>query len=103
MEREIRTFDFEVRAERNDQHGTFITGTPIVFDQATDMGWYEEKIDKDGFDNEIKFVLSMMMSECCKQFEMLPIIDNVDILRNILYSGVWGRYETVRKKREEKA
>ena len=64
---------------------------------------FKEKIGKDGFDDEIKFVLSMMMSECCKQFEMLPIIDNVDILRNILYSGVWGRYETVRKKREEKA
>ena len=47
MEREIRTFDFEVRAERNDQHGTFISGTPIVFDQATDMGWYEEKISRD--------------------------------------------------------
>ena len=47
MNKEVRAFNFEVRAEKNDQHGTFITGTPIVFDQATDMGWYEEKIDKD--------------------------------------------------------
>ena len=45
MNKEIRAFSFDVRAEKNDQHGTFITGTPIVFDQATDMGWYEEKID----------------------------------------------------------
>ena len=47
MNKETRAFNFEVRAEENEQHGTFITGTPIVFDQATDMGWYEETIDKD--------------------------------------------------------
>jgi len=44
---QTRAFSFEVRAEENEQHGTFITGTPIVFDQATDMGWYQETIDKD--------------------------------------------------------
>ena len=42
---QTRAFNFEVRAEENERHGTFITGTPIVFDKATDMGWYEEKID----------------------------------------------------------
>ena len=47
MNKEVRAFNFEVRAEKNEQHGTFITGTPIVFDQSTDMGWYEEKIDRD--------------------------------------------------------
>ena len=44
MDKEIRSFNFECRAEKNEQHGTFITGTPIVFGQATDMGWYEETI-----------------------------------------------------------
>lgn len=43
--REVRAFAFDVRAEQNEQHGTYITGTPIVFDQATDMGWYQERID----------------------------------------------------------
>ena len=47
MNKETRAFTFEVRAEENEQHGTFITGTPIVFDQETDMGWYRETIDKD--------------------------------------------------------
>ena len=42
---QTRAFSFEVRAEKDEKHGTYITGTPIVFDQATDMGWYEEKID----------------------------------------------------------
>ena len=45
MNKEVRAFSFEVRAEQNEKHGTFITGTPIVFDQDTDMGWYQERID----------------------------------------------------------
>ena len=45
MNKETRAFMFEVRAEQNEQHGTFITGTPIVFNQSTDLGWYEETID----------------------------------------------------------
>ena len=46
-DKECRAFSFEVRAEENEEHGTYITGTPIVFEQKTDMGWYEERIDKD--------------------------------------------------------
>ena len=46
MNKETRAFTFEVRAEQNEQHGTFITGTPIVLEQRTDMGWYEEVIDR---------------------------------------------------------
>ena len=45
MNKETRAFSFEVRAEENEQHGTYITGTPIVFGQETDLGWYRESID----------------------------------------------------------
>lgn len=55
------------------------------------------------FEEKCKTILTMMMSECCKEFEKLPIVDNVDILRNILYSGVWCRYEMVRNNRLKKA
>lgn len=52
------------------------------------------------FEEEMKTILTMMMAACCKEFEKLPIIENVEILRNILYSGVWYRYDVVRQKRE---
>lgn len=52
------------------------------------------------FEEEIKTILTMMMAGCCKEFEKLPIIENIEILRNILYSGIWYRYEMVRHKRE---
>ena len=45
------------------------------------------------FETRIKDMLTMMMSECSDAFEMLPAVDNADILRNILYSGVWNSYE----------
>ena len=43
---EIRAFNFEVRAQADEEHGTYIEGTPIVYDSWTDMGWYDEVIDR---------------------------------------------------------
>ena len=57
MNKETRAFNFEVRAEQNEEHGTFITGTPIVFEQKTDMGWYEETISREALaDTDLKDV-----------------------------------------------
>ena len=47
MDKEIRSFDFEVRADQNEEHGHFLTGRPIVYGSKTDLGWYDEII-KDG-------------------------------------------------------
>lgn len=43
--KEIRAFTFEVRAEENEENGTFLTGQPIVYDEKTNLGWYDEIID----------------------------------------------------------
>lgn len=61
-----------------------------------------KRYENPDFEEEVKTVLTMIMANCCKEFEKLPVIDNVEILRNILYSGIWYRYEMVKKKREEK-
>ena len=45
MKKEIRAFNFEVRAEQNEEHGHFLTGQPIVYNERTNMGWYDEIID----------------------------------------------------------
>jgi len=41
---EIRTFNFEVRAENNETNGNFLEGRAIVYDQRTNLGWYDEII-----------------------------------------------------------
>lgn len=43
--KEIRAFEFEVRAEENEERGRFLTGQPIVFNQRTDFGWWDEIIE----------------------------------------------------------
>ena len=62
-EREVRIFSFEIRAGetgKEDRKGQ-LTGTPIVFNQATDMGWYEETIDKDALkETDLKDVMFLV-------------------------------------------
>lgn len=41
------------------------------------------------FDKECEIILNMQAAECANEFEKLPLIDNVEILRNIIYSGIW--------------
>lgn len=53
------------------------------------------------FEEQAEKILLMMMAECSKAFERLPIVENTEILRNILYSGVWSRYDQVKQKRKE--
>ena len=53
------------------------------------------------FDEQVRQLLIMMMAQTCREFEKLPIIKYTDILRNILYSGVWCRFETIRSRRKE--
>lgn len=63
---------------------------------------FREMYKEPDFDDQCHNILMMMMAECSKAFEQLPLIDHIEILRNILYSGVWYRYDQVRSKREEK-
>ena len=63
---------------------------------------FAEEYIMEGFQEKVQQMLVMMMAETCREFEKLPIIKYTDILRNILYSGVWCRFETVSRQRKEK-
>ena len=60
--KEIRAFNFEVRAEQNEDHGHFLSGTPIVFDQITDLGFYDEVIERGALDGtdlrDVRFLVN---------------------------------------------
>ncbi len=42
-----------------------------------------------------------MMADATDAFERLPVVLDADILRNILYSGVWTRYGMIQKRRSK--
>lgn len=60
--KEIRAFNFEVRAEQNEEHGHYLAGTPIVYNEKTDLGWYDELIERgalDGTDlHDVRFLVN---------------------------------------------
>lgn len=62
MKKELRTFDFEVRAEQNEEHGHFLTGRPIVFGQRTNLGMYDEVIEQGALDatdlKDVRFLIN---------------------------------------------
>lgn len=58
---------------------------------------YREK----NFEEDCRMILKMMIAEASRSFEALPILEDAEILRNILYAGVWTRYGLVRRRRKE--
>lgn len=55
-----------------------------------------KELDKDHFDEILKDILLDTAACCCRSFERLPIIKDVELLRNILYSGIWVRFNQIR-------
>jgi len=60
------------------------------------LSFYKDRKD---FDTFLETLLNALMAQCARHFERLPLIKDVEILRNIIYSGVWVRYESIRKRR----
>lgn len=56
---------------------------------------------QEDYEELMRAILTMMISQCAQAFERLPILQDVEILRNVLYSGVWARYAAVQARREK--
>ena len=56
---------------------------------------------KDDYEGRMKQILCMMIAESTAEYERLPCLLDVDILRNILYDGVWNRYNKIQMKKSE--
>lgn len=50
-----------------------------------------------------QLILKMLVGECTRIFEQLPLLQDVDIMRNVLFSGVWQQYAAALKKNKEDA
>ncbi len=45
-------------------------------------------------------LLTTQARECAMAFERLPVLLHAEILRNVLYSGIWSKYEILNKKKK---
>lgn len=48
--------------------------------------------DHETFDEDVRALLTLMISESARAFEALPVLRDAELIRNILYTGVWGRF-----------
>lgn len=63
---EQRSYTFEVRAEET-ENGNIITGRPIVYDSRTDLGWFDEIIERGALDKtdltDVRFLVNHDISK----------------------------------------
>ena len=62
MSKEIRAFNFEVRADQTEEKGSELEGRAIVYDERTDLGWYDEIVDNGALDEtdlkDVRFLVN---------------------------------------------
>ncbi len=76
--------------DKDEKHGSYNPLIKLRRDSGND------------FETLCRLMMTSMMAECAKSFERLPILLHADILRNILYSGVWTKYEYLQLKKKKK-
>ena len=54
------------------------------------------------FAGDCEQMLSDMMARAAMAFERLPLLEDAGIMRNILYSGIWLRFENASERRKAK-
>ena len=61
---------------------------------------YHNRPDYEDFCKE---TLELLISEAAEAFEILPLEQDLDLLRNVIYSGVWQHYtlKTSKTRRKE--
>lgn len=61
----------------------------------------KELAKRPDYEAQMEQILRMMIAESTVRFERLPCLVDVDILRNILYDGVWNHYNKIQMKKRE--
>ena len=87
--------------------GRFIYLMDAYDDQEADLrrGRYNPLKDmslQDDYEDRVLESLTLLIAESTDAFETLPLVKDMDILRNILYAGCWTRYRQKQMRRERR-
>ncbi len=85
--------------------GRFIYMMDAVCDADKDRkkGSYNPVVLMDRQPEDMRETLEMLLGDASAAFEKLPLIQDEEILRNILYSGVWQGYNEYLEKRKKES
>lgn len=84
--------------------GRFIYLADAAIDRDKDeaRGRYNPLSGIDADPELLRPTLMTVLGSAAVAFERLPIVEDIDILKNILYSGIWMKYNRAVQKRREK-
>lgn len=51
---------------------------------------------------EFESILNLLMADCTEKYKQLDVKRDIRLIENILYSGVWTKYEAKKRKEKEK-
>jgi len=54
---------------------------------------------QENYESLCRDAMTMMLADCADAFECLPVLRDANLIRNILYSGVWARYLYIQEKK----
>ncbi len=58
--------------------------------------------DREDYEDFCRETMEMMIADAAERFEILPLEQDLDILRNILYSGVWQKYAMIMNRQQKR-
>ncbi len=61
-----------------------------------------QSMDEETFAQTCQSILELMMGDACREFEKLPLEQDVELLRNILYAGVWNKFTSHPRNKKRK-
>ena len=54
------------------------------------------------YEQTVKQILTMFLADAAAAFETLPIVEDAEILRNILYAGAWSKYTVLQERKNDR-
>lgn len=93
----LRRFGYEL--------GRFIYFIDAAIDRERDIkkGSYNPFIGTDYDKNTMKELLSFYLARATAVFELLPLVNDLHIMRSVLYEGVWSRFNRAFEKHDKSA
>ena len=55
--------------------------------------------DAPGYEEQMQDIFALLLAQAAGAFRRLPCVEDADLLENILYSGVWLKYNATRRRR----
>lgn len=78
----------------------YLADAAVDLEKDKKKGSYNPLIPMSEYITDFEPMLKNLLGETSRSFELLPLVQDENILKNIIYSGIWNRYNHKLKKGE---